>query len=230
MPLTPPRNAHRDMMLRSKYGFAEAQVIVLRHEEQGVPLAVSTPAGVALVLGFTVPEDALARIPAGTPARMLSIPVHELLRRIPDEWGLVVDIDRPFPQVVQPDEKAALVSASGPFPVGAQVALDRVTRRDRRFIEALHEHAPATAETPRVWVFRHAVESLPEDLLVVVTARDQDAALRYAEAVYDVSSSLGVPDPVTTTWIDELPVEHAMWVRTQDPVSTALGATDPTTT
>jgi len=209
----------RALMVRSRFAFAAAAVIALRHDEQGIPLGVLSPEGTPLALAFTDPAAAVARIPAGVSATPLSLPMSSLVAGLPADWGLVLDIDQPYPQVVQPDEKQAVIAAGGPFPEGAEVALRPAPAASEGFADALAERAPHSPGVVRVWLFSHGVDIVPEDLMVVVSTADRDSAIAFAEIVFELARVHDVPVPVITAWIDELPVEHATWVRQQPPLA-----------
>ncbi|TCL86330.1 hypothetical protein EDF31_104225 [Curtobacterium sp. PhB142] len=209
----------RALMVRSRFAFAAAEVVALRHDEQGIPLGVVSPEGIPLALAFTDPAAAVARIPAGVAATPLSLPMSRLVAGLPADWGLVLDIDQPYPQVVQPDEKQTVIAAGGPFPDGAEVTLRPAPSASQGFSDALAERAPLTPGVVWVWLFRHGVDIVPEDLMVVVATADRDAAFAFSEIVFEVARAHDVPVPVLTAWIDELPVEHATWVRQQPPLA-----------
>lgn len=204
-------------MARSPHAFARAQVIVLLHDEQNLPMAAALEDGAVLALAFTDVDDARARLTPGAPFTLKSVPVHELIQRIPDAWGIVVDPDRPYPQVVDPSEKPAVLAASDIFPDGYEVTLAPATRKDRALTAALRDLAP-DAGAVRAWLVRHSVDGLPFDLVVAVSAESQADVLRFADAVYEAAKSLSIPESVWTAWMDELPVDHAMWIRTQRPI------------
>lgn len=209
----------RALMVRSRFAFAAASVIALRHDEQGIPLGVLSPEGVPLALAFTDPAAALARIQAGVAATPLSLPMSRLVAGLPADRGLVLDIDHPHPQVVQPDEKQAVTAAGGPFPDGADVSLRAAQAASQEFSDALAEHAPRTPGVVRVWLFSHAVDIVPADLMVVVSTTDRNAAIAFADVVFELARVHDVAVPVLTAWIDELPVDHATWVRRQAPLA-----------
>ncbi|MBT2501882.1 SseB family protein [Curtobacterium sp. ISL-83] len=213
----------RAFMVRSRFAFAAAEVIALRQDEHGTPLGIVSDDQTPFAMAFTNPEAARARVPEGVRATPLSLPMHRLARLVPETWGIVLDVDDPYPQVVAPAQKADVVAASGPFPVGADVSLDAVQRADHTFTESLREQTAGAAGISRVWVFRHRVDILPDDLMVVVASDGPESSLRYADAVFSVAERLQMDLPVTTAWIDELPVDHAMWIR-QQPTVLAPGA------
>ncbi|MBO9055889.1 hypothetical protein JYQ29_02705 [Curtobacterium flaccumfaciens pv. flaccumfaciens] len=210
-------------MMSSKYAFARTQVIVLRHDRLAIPLAIVGNEGVPLALAFTELDDARARMTSDVPATPKSLPMHQLVRMIPQDWGVIVDIDRPHPQVVGPGDRDQVINDSGLFPAGAPVTLAPPSRRERDLCGALQERTKGAAGIARVWLLRHQVDVLPAEVLVVVAADDEASGLRYSDAVYEVAHAINHPDPVSTAWIDEIPVEHAMWVRQQpaliEPVS-----------
>jgi hypothetical protein len=209
----------RALMVRSRFAFAAAAVIALRHDEQGIPLGVLSPEGIPLALAFTDPAAAVARIPAGVAATPLSLPMSRLVAGLPADWGLVLDIDQPYPQVVQPDEKQAVIAAGGPFPERAEVSLRAAPAASHEFAAALAERAPRTPGVVRVWLFSHAVDIVPADLMVVVSTTDRNGAIAFADSVFELARAHDVPVPVVTAWIDELPVDHATWVRHQSPLA-----------
>lgn len=209
----------RALMVRSRFAFAAAAVIALRHEEQGIPLGVLSPEGIPLAMAFTDPTAAVARIPTGVAATPLSLPMWRLVAGLPADWGLVLDIDQPYPQVVQPDEKQAVIAAGGAFPEGADVSLHPAPAAFQEFSGALAARAHRTPGVVRAWLFSHAVDIVPADLMVVVSTTDRSAASAFAETVFELARAHDVPVPVITAWIDELPVEHATWVRHQSPLA-----------
>lgn len=204
-------------MTRSPYAFAAAAIIALRRDGDNSPLGVVADDGTPFALAFTDLGAARARIPAGVAATPLSLPMHELARLTPAPWGIVLDVDDPLPQVVAPAQKVDVAAAGGPFPVGADVALDKLQPDDLPFSGALRALTGDVHGITRMWLFRHRVDVLPTDLVVVVAADGPRTVLRYAGEVFETARDLDLQTPVTTVWIDEVPVEHALWIRQQPP-------------
>lgn len=195
------------------YRFAVAEVVVgWIADETGESLATLPVDDVPCVLAFTDVDAAHSRLGA---ARLMAIPVHELLRRLPVTAGLLVDPDARAPIHIDPAHVAEVIAAAAPLPAGAQV---RLGLPDPEPVELLEAYADALAAVPGVQAARRVlcrVEDRTETLLVVVTPADSaDAALAGTlAALQPVSERLRPACPVDVVVDDDPENPQLAWIR-----------------
>lgn len=198
------------------FNFATSMVIAIRTPESALPAAAVVDE-ITFAMVFTDVDAAKTYAEQMPGATIAQLPMFDLVRLLPESWGVIADVDARAPLTVLPHQKNDVMVAASAFPPGAQITIDDLVEAVREDFADLLPQLSTVAGLTTVHIVWHRVSDAREDVLVIARGADDCDWVGLSAVVQAWTTAHKPTFPVSVVDESTIPPEFQAWLAERIP-------------